>query len=329
MLGIYAFSQVPLSTLPPANYSELVSENVSLYDYPVGSLGVYFSAFENLNPASVESITAGFASSISENYIPDTSIVIGSGYLIPVVEPIGVQDQPLAVVNFPESASEDIGLSDVILIGSAFATSISEPLTPDDSLGVVADFAASISEPIAGADVLSVTAQLNTSISENLTPQAQAIVSAAFTYSITENIAEADFASVAAGFAAQRSEGLHIGEIISYFHYPVVVGWTPINTDIYTYDSGALMLGAATWGEIPFSGYLGGTTIVTPAWAEGSYCSSVVTNVTWNAINTDIYTTATPIGIMFGGTPISSTAISGFSGGEIVVTPNWKDIINN
>ena len=118
-------------------------------------------------------------------------------------------------------------------------------------------------------------------------------------------------------------------DVISYFHYPVSVGWTPINTDIYTYGSGALMFGGATFAQIPFSGYTGDSSLVIPAWTDGSCCTSTTTQVAWTDINNNAYGTSTAAGIMFGGTAFSTTAISGLSGTSTIVGPGWKDIVNN
>lgn len=110
-------------------------------------------------------------------------------------------------------------------------------------------------------------------ISEGITFGDSFSASTNFPVAVVEGLTSQDYRSIVAGFAALPAESMTIGDILNDFHYPVSVGWTPIDTQIYTASS--------------------------------------------------------PVGIMLGGSPFSVTAISGFGGGTVIVTPGWKDIINN
>ena len=94
--------------------------------------------------------------------------------------------------------------------------------------------------------------------------------------------------------------------------------------NLYSFGTAALMLGGAPFADVPFSGYSGGKQIVSPVWTDVNDQQTSA----WNPINTDISTT-TSSKLMLGGAPFGDVPFSGFTGGTTVVTPGWKDIINN
>lgn len=329
MLGFYAFSRAPLSSLANVAFFVSATENVSVTDVRVVTKGYTDSLTENLRPASVESATAAFLSSRSENVTVDTSVTAGIAFTVSNTEGFIPTDIIAISTQFATAVSENLLPDSYSVEGEAYFASISEGAILDNSSAETEGYVFTQIEDIVAADSSSVTAQYITAIVENAAVLSVQHITAQFLTIINENTGEASVEGITAGFAAQPLEALTVQDEVSYFHYPVSVGWTPINTDIYTYGSGSLMFGGATFAQIPFSGYTGDSSVVIPAWTEGSYCSSTITNVVWGDINNNAYGTATPAGIMFGGTAFSTIAISGFSGTDTIVGPGWKDIVNN
>ena len=375
MFGTYSFSGAALSALPYAIFTATVSENVSVVDTP-DAYKVYVESFsEGFYPSDSSVATLLAVAAISENFNSVEIAVVGSGYLESLVESFSIADANVSAKQTTDSITENLFSAYSSLEGEAYYASLVENFAPADSSIVNIGYVVFPSHGVAANDVRSVTAQFQTSRSENVSVADIRVAITSYLISVNENTGETAYANVTAAFAAQRVEAVEVTDLISYFHYPVSVGWSSVDTDIYNYSASNLMFGAASFAQIPFSGNTGGESIVTPNWAVGSNCAyetvpvytyipinpegaifgggtfgaftfggfsglynvittynrigPVNTNVVWTDINNESYTTVGTTVAVFGGVPMSGVAISSSVGGTVIVTPNWKDIINS
>lgn len=106
-------------------------------------------------------------------------------------------------------------------------------------------------------------------IMEGITCDDAFVASAQFPATVVEGLTSQDYRSIVAGFAALPAENMTLGDILNDFHYPVSVGWTPIDTQIYTASSPVgIMLGGSPFSVTAISGFGGGTVIVNPGWKD-------------------------------------------------------------
>lgn len=114
------------------------------------------------------------------------------------------------------------------------------------------------------------------------------------------------------------------------------------------------MFGFTTFSQAPFSTLAGSFFIVSIVEAISPQDSEEITNynvnttivenigvadlipyfhypvaVNWTPIDDTLYGVTSAGGIMLGGMPFGAVSFSGLSGGPSVVTPNWRDIVNN
>lgn len=376
-------------------YTISFSENSTLSDSPIGNVHYPISQSENQILSDIIFIQAGFSGIISENVAPADSSSQITTYNVNRTEGLLLADTPTVIAGFASSIIENSDISSIEIVSAQFAQSLAENFHPEwysiegeayyaslvenftsaDSSVVNINYVVSKVDGFVINDIPSITAQFQSSRTEAFVVSDSIPAITHYLISVNENTGETAYASAIAGFAAQQVEAVEVKDLISYFHYPVSVGWSPIDTDIYNYSGNTLMLGAASFSQIPFSGNTGGESIVTPNWTLGSNCAyetvpvytyipinpqgaifgggtfgaftfggfsglyDVITtyerigptntNVVWADINNETYTTVGTTVAVFGGVPISAVAISSSVGGTVIVTPNWKDIINS
>lgn len=375
MFGTYSFSGAAFSQLPPKIFTATLAENIGAFDV-IAASKVYVDSYSEGFYPSDSSITTLFAlASISENLSSAEIAVVGSGYSESLVESFSAADSNVSAKHTTDSITENIFSAYSSLEGEAYYASLVENFTPADSSVVNIDYVLFPFEGVELDDTPVVTAQFSSSIAESVSVNDVRVAITSYLISVNENTGETAYANVTAAFVTQPIEAVEVHDVISYFHYPVSVGWAPIDTDIYSYSANTLMFGAASFSQIPFSGNTGGESIVTPNWTLGSNCAyetvpvytyvpinpqgaifgggvfggftfggftglyDVITtyerigptntNVVWSDINNETYTTVGTTVAVFGGVPISAVAIGSSVGGTVIVTPNWKDIVNS
>ena len=324
MFGRYAYSIAPVASLSGIDYSGSIAENFSATEIISTSASFSVSKQEEIYPSDSSSVSAVFLASLTEGSSLDDIRIIGTGYSISYSENANYGDSPTITAQFSNDISEAVHTEDFNSVNAGFVSVISENASYDDSITMVVDLYFSIIEDSGSGDFNAVITTYNIPIFEDFTPEASPIISASFISSITESLSPAADPSISGGFASSISESITVADIFDYFHYPVYVGWAPINTDISTTTEIELMFGGAPFSRIPFSGFTGAAVIVTPNW-EGIDNTETAG---WIPIDTDIVTTTTAK-LMFGGTAFCDIPFSGFTGAAKIVTPDWQDIINN
>lgn len=114
------------------------------------------------------------------------------------------------------------------------------------------------------------------------------------------------------------------------------------------------MFGFTTFSQAPFSTLAGSFFVVSIVEAISPQDSEEITNynvnttivegigvadlipyfhypvaVDWTPIDDTLYGVTSTGGIMLGGMPFGAVAFSGLAGGSAIITPNWRDIVNN
>lgn len=332
MFGTYSFSGAAFSQLPPKIFTATLAENTNTADVIAASKVYVDSLSEGFYPSDSSVATLFAVASISENLnILETSVV-GSGYSEVLVENFSLANFDVSAKQTTDSITENIFSAYTSLEGEAYYASLVENFAPADSSVVNIDYVLSTSDGFSVDDVCSVTAQFSSSISESFSVDDIRVAVTSYLISVNENTGETDYANVTAAFAAQQIETVEVQDLISYFHYPVSVGWAPIDTDIYSYSANTLMFGAASFSQIPFSGNTGGESIVTPNWTLGSNCA-------YETVPVYTYIPINPQGAIFGGGTFGAFTFGGFTGLYDVITTYerigptntnvvWSDINN-
>jgi hypothetical protein len=215
------------------NYTNAVTENISLADSSTQLSTYALNVTENINVADSSTQVYAYTSNITENLsLADIISAGNSNFTNAVTENINVADSSTQVYAYTSNITENLSLADIISAGNsnftnavteninvadsstqsyAYTSNITENINVAATNTITVQFVVTRTEPITLADTPAVTLQFTLNITENIfLADIQDAGGTNFIDSLTENISVADTLAVTLQFDLSRIEDISL-----------------------------------------------------------------------------------------------------------------------